>query len=83
MTTTMTQESIIEVFKDCVREVDTNVKLEGLGPKTELSALGLDSVMTMEVIGVLEEKLDVRFPDEDLATIKDLEDLTTVVRKLA
>lgn len=77
-----TDEQIIEMFKDSVKEVDTSTKVGDVTMRTELSALGLDSVMTMEVIGVLEEKLNVRFPDEDLATIKTMNDLATLVRKL-
>lgn len=77
-----TDEQIIEMFKDSVKEVDTNAKITDVSMKTELSSMGLDSVMTMEVIGVLEEKLNVRFPDEDLATIKTMNDLATLVRKL-
>ena len=78
-----TDEQLITLFKDSVREVDGNVKLDDLTLNTELSQLGLDSVMTMEVIGVMEEKLNVRFPDEDLATLKKMSDLTTLVRKLS
>lgn len=77
-----TDEQIIEMFKESVKEVDTGTKVGDVTMKTELSALGLDSVMTMEVIGVLEEKLNVRFPDEDLATIKTMNDLAGLVRKL-
>ncbi|MBK6687577.1 MAG: acyl carrier protein [Deltaproteobacteria bacterium] len=78
-----TEEEIIKLFKEAVREVDHNVKLGEMTAKTELSAVGLDSVMTMEVIGVMEEKLNVRFPDEDLATLKNMGDLTTLIRKLS
>lgn len=78
-----TNEKIIEIFKESVKEVDVNVKVESVSMDTELSQLGLDSVMTMEVIGVLEEKLNMRFPDEDLATLKSMTDLSELIRKLA
>ena len=78
-----TDKDIIEIFKESVKEVDVNVKVETVSMDTELSQLGLDSVMTMEVIGVLEEKLNVRFPDEDLATLKSMTDLSELIRKLA
>ncbi len=78
-----TDEQIIAMFKDSVKEVDTSTKVSEVTMKTELSSLGLDSVMTLEVIGVMEEKLNMRFPDEDLATIKNINDLATVVRKQA
>jgi acyl carrier protein len=77
-----TDEEIIALFKKAVFEVDQK-KLGELTLETEISALGLDSVATMEVIGALEEKLSVRFPDEELATLKSVGDLTALVRRVA
>ncbi|MEQ9497852.1 MAG: acyl carrier protein [Deltaproteobacteria bacterium] len=79
----MNDQQIIALFQEAVAEVDSNVKLGEMTAKTELASLGLDSVMTMEVIGVMEEKLNVRFPDEDLATLKNMGDLTTLVGRLS
>jgi acyl carrier protein len=79
----MTNNDIIVLFKEAVREVDANTKLENLTVDTEIAKLGLDSVMTMEVIGVLEERLNVRFPDEDLATLKNIGDLTALIQRMA
>jgi len=76
-------QEIIQLFKESVREVDTNAKLGNVTAGTELAQLGLDSVMTMEVIGVMEEKLNLRFPDEELATLKRIGDLTKLVQRLA
>ncbi|MBX2812216.1 MAG: acyl carrier protein [Myxococcales bacterium] len=76
------ENEIIELFKEAVSEVDNNTKIANVTPSTELASLGLDSVMTMEVIGVLEERLNVRFPDEDLATIRSMSDLTQLVNRL-
>jgi acyl carrier protein len=75
-------EEIITMFREAVKEVE-NKDLDGLALETDLADLGLDSVATMEVIGVLEERLNVQFPDEDLANLKSLSDLTTLVRKVA
>jgi acyl carrier protein len=76
------EQEIIEMFKAAVYEVD-HKKLDHVTGATELSALGLDSVQTMEVIGALEEKLNVQFPDEDLATLKSVGDLTRLVQRLS
>jgi acyl carrier protein len=73
---------IITLFKAAVLEVD-NKKLGDVTIDTPLASLGLDSVQTMEVIGAMEEKLNVQFPDEDLATLKKIGDLTSLVRRLA
>ncbi|MEL7368749.1 MAG: acyl carrier protein [Myxococcota bacterium] len=74
---------IVELFKTSVKEVDNNIKVDAVDITTDITSLGLDSVMTMEVIGVMEEKLNIRFPDEDLATIKKMADLAALVRRLA
>lgn len=79
----MTDNEIITLFKDAVREVDANVELGDLTVNTEIANLGLDSVMTMEVIGVMEEKLNIRFPDEDLATLNNVGDLTALIQRMA
>ena len=77
-----TEDEIIQLFAASVAEVDNKKKLGTLTRDTEIASLGLDSVMTMEVIGVMEEKLNVRFPDEELSTLKSLGDLAGLVRKL-
>jgi acyl carrier protein len=77
------EKEIIQLFKDSVREVDQNVTVDSVDGETELASLGLDSVMTMEVIGIMEERLDIRFPDEDLATLKRIKDLTSLVQRLS
>lgn len=77
-----TENDIITLFREAVKEV-ANTDVGDLTEATEISRLGLDSVATMEVIGVMEEKLDVRFPDEDLATLKKVGDLTRLVQRLA
>ena len=74
-------EQIIQLFKESVMEVDTNIKLNNVSMETELSALGLDSVTTMEVIGVLEEKLNVQFADEELTTLRSMKDVSSLIRK--
>lgn len=78
-----TDDEIIEVFKQSVKEVDQRIQVDSVDGSTTLSSIGLDSVMTMEVIGIMEERLDIRFPDEDLATLQSMGDLTALVRRLS
>jgi acyl carrier protein len=42
----------------------------------------MDSVAVMETIGVCEQRLSVRFNDEDLGKLTTLRDLDTLVAKL-
>jgi len=73
-------EEALELFRAAVREVD-NKPIANITLDSELGELGLDSVATMEVVGVLEEKLDVQFKDEDLADLLSVGDLVRLVRK--
>jgi acyl carrier protein len=72
---------ILELFKEALLEVD-NRRRDRVELTMELSELGLDSVQIMEVLGAMEEKLHIQFPDEDLAGVRRIGDLTALVRRL-
>ncbi len=72
---------IIPLFKQAALEVNGK-KLDHLTPETVISKLGLDSVAVMELVAYFEEKLEIRMPDEDLARVQTLADLTTLVQRL-
>lgn len=75
-------DEVIQLFREAVSEVDNKAKIETIEPDTKLADIGLDSVMTMEVIAALEDKLEVRFPDEDLSTISSVSDLARLINRL-
>lgn len=78
----MAQVNIIQLFAEAALQVNGK-KLEGLSKDTVISKLGLDSVAVMELISYFEEKLNVRLPDEDLATVKTLSELGALVKRQA
>ncbi len=45
-----------------------------------IEELGLDSIATMEMVGYLEEKVETTFPDEELAKVSKVSDLTSLIR---
>ena len=47
---------------------------------TKIEALGLDSIATMEMVNFIEEKIEVTFPDEELAKVQKIADLVGLVR---
>ncbi len=75
----MANVNITQLFSQAALEVNGK-KLDGLTKDTVISKLGLDSVAIMELISYFEEKLSIRLPDEDLANVKTLGDLGTVVK---
>jgi acyl carrier protein len=71
---------IVQVFKQAAFEAEGR-HLEGLTLDSKLSDLSMDSVAVMETIGVVEQRIGVRFQDEDLARLSSLRDLEALVEK--
>jgi acyl carrier protein len=71
---------IVQVFKEAAFEAEGR-HLEGLTLDSKLSELSMDSVAVMETIGVVEQRIGVRFQDEDLARLSSLRDLEALVDK--
>lgn len=79
----MTGEAIdvVQLFSEAVSLTDGRT-LTGLTLDTRLSELSLDSVAVLETMGVLEQRLALRFNEEELSGVKTLRDLDTLVRKM-
>ena len=71
---------IVQLFKQAAFEAEGR-HLEGLTLDSKLSELSMDSVAVMETIGVFEQRIGVRFADEDLARLSCLRDLEALVAK--
>lgn len=78
----MSNPDVISLFAQAALEVNGK-KLGGLTHETVISKLGLDSVAVMELVSWFEEKLAIRMPDEDLAQVQTLGDLSRLVTRLA
>jgi acyl carrier protein len=57
-------------------------KYENLDRATSISSLGLDSISVIELVSYLEEKLDIRIPDEEFAGLQTLGNLCDLVKRL-
>ena len=71
---------IVKLFREAAFEAEGR-HLEGLTLDSKLSELSMDSVAVMETIGVVEQRIGVRFQDEDLARLSSLRDLEALVEK--
>jgi len=78
----MSAINVTDLFTTAAMEVNGK-KLSGLSKDTVISKLGLDSVAVMELVSYVEEKLNIRMPDEDLAKVQTLGDLGTLVQRLS
>ena len=70
--------SLLALFKEAAWEIDQR-KFETIDLDTKINALGIDSVALYEIFGYVEEELDLELPDEALANVKTLRDLSTLV----
>ncbi|HTY64215.1 MAG TPA: aminotransferase class I/II-fold pyridoxal phosphate-dependent enzyme [Acidobacteriota bacterium] len=77
-----TDQELIHVLKAAVYDISLK-ELGDITPETRIPELGLDSVAVMELIGVLEEELSIRIPDEDVAALGTVGDLLQLIRRLS
>ena len=74
-------EEVIALFKQAIWDVDQK-KFDDLKLDDKISSLGIDSVAMLEVIGYLEDELNIHLPDEKLANVQTLGDLAGVIAKV-
>ncbi|QED30085.1 acyl carrier protein [Microvenator marinus] len=78
----MNDNEVIALIKEALDEVapgkSAEVTLANMDMK--IRDLAIDSVVTMEMVGVIEERLNTTFPDEDLAQVSKLSDLAKLIR---
>lgn len=79
----MTKEQIIAMIQDAVNDVAPGKvsKIDDSNINTPIRELGIDSVASMEMVSVVEENLDLNFPDDDLAGVNTLNDLVKLVER--
>ena len=81
----MTDEQILSLIQTalCQAAPKRASDFEHLTLDKKLDALGLDSIAIMEMVGFVEEHLDVTFNDEELTEVEYIHDLARLIRKHA
>ena len=77
----MKKEEIIDVIGKALEEVapgKVDVS-QALPLDVSIRSLGIDSVASMEMVGVVEEEVGAAFPDADLQKVNTLGDLVRLV----
>ncbi|MEC7524934.1 MAG: acyl carrier protein [Myxococcota bacterium] len=75
----MSEEEFVEVIRGAVRRVDLSLEVERLEMESSLEDFGITSVTMMEVVGVLEDDLGLRFADDDLVVLRTPRDLFALI----
>lgn len=77
----MTNEAeLIKLFTRAAWEIDQR-EFDEIDPSTKIAELGIDSVALLEIFGEIEDELDVHLPDDELANVSTLGDLTKLISK--
>lgn len=76
----MTSFDFFALFRQAASEVSGKT-FDSLDRTTSISDIGLDSVAVLELVGYLEETLNIRIPDEELAGLDTLGDLDDLLRR--
>ena len=73
----------MQLIREAITNVDANKvsKLNQVTPTTEIRALGMDSVATMEMVAFVEDRLGVQFADEVLVQVTTFGDLVQLIEK--
>ena len=79
----MTDQEVLTIIRSALNEVVSGrvEEFESLELHVKIRDLGIDSVATMEMVGCIEEEIDVTFPDEELSRIANFDDLAALMRQ--
>ena len=78
----MDNDQILSLIREALVEVAPKKKadFENITMDTNIEALGLDSIATMEMVNFVEERIDATFADEELAKVQTIRDLAGLVK---
>ncbi|PKN59233.1 MAG: hypothetical protein CVU56_01780 [Deltaproteobacteria bacterium HGW-Deltaproteobacteria-14] len=81
----MNDNEIISLMKSSLDEVAPgwSKEVKDFGPEVKFRDMAVDSVQIMEMVGIIEEKCDCQFADEDLAQINRVGDMLSLIKRVA
>ena len=81
----MNDNEILTLMKSSLDEVAPgwSKEVKDFGPEVKFRDMAVDSVQIMEMVGIIEERCDCQFADEDLAQINRVGDMLSLIKKVA
>jgi acyl carrier protein len=74
----MAQHDIVAMFSEFAHKIEGR-KLPEITREKKISELGIDSIGMMQIVGEVEDRLDIKIPDEKLAQLSTVGDIERVV----
>jgi acyl carrier protein len=75
----MAQLDIVDMFTKLAQKVEKGKKLPEITREAKISDLGIDSIGMMEIVGEVEDELNITIPDEKLSQLRTVGDIERVV----
>ncbi|WFQ90017.1 acyl carrier protein [Mycoplasma feriruminatoris] len=70
------------IYNQIIKELKNRGAKGNITKDSEFKSLGLDSLDLMDMVVTLEEKLNIRISDEQLLSLRTIEDLLKVIEEL-
>jgi acyl carrier protein len=74
------EEDLIALLSRAAMET-VGHRLEGIDLDTRLVDFGMDSVGVLEMVGYVEDRLGLRFPDDEIMRLATVRDVATLVER--
>lgn len=77
----MTDSEILNLIKEALVEASPEHAGVTLKMESTLSEIGVSSITALEIAGFIEEKLNIRLPDDELAPLNTIGGLAQLIRQ--
>jgi acyl carrier protein len=77
----VTDDEILSLIKEALEHSSPEHAGVTLKPGSTLGELGISSITALEVAGYIEEKLNIRLPDDELAPLNTIGELVKLIRR--
>jgi len=76
----MTDAEVLALIREAIAFAEPEKATVKLDPDATIAELGISSITVLEIVGYIEDKLGVRFPDDALAELNSVGGLTELIR---
>jgi acyl carrier protein len=78
----MAELEVLSMFEQIAHRVEKGKKIPPITRESQITALGIDSLSMMEIIGAMEDELGITIPDDKLSRLQTVGDIERVVKEL-
>jgi acyl carrier protein len=77
----VTDDEILSLIKEALEHSSPEHAGVTLKPNNTLGEIGISSITALEIAGYIEEKLNIRLPDDELAPLNTIGELVQLIRR--